>query len=695
MIFIGLICTITVCTTIVKVNVKADENLSSIIIDNKIYKDILENTFNKDLSVNEKKLSTKMLSLTQNQNVMNINEITNTVNNMQELNQADDTFKINDSISEMQVYVYISIYESGSFSSVEPYIAKMISIDDNYGLAAAWVKVDNLLRIAKLSDVRHIEEVFPPFTNTGSHNSEGDAIHGADNVRNTFGAHGEGVKVGVISDGVDSMNTAVASGDLPSNVTVLRNDQGGEEGTAMMEIVYDLAPEAKLYFHDCGSNVIEFNNAIDALVSAGCDIICDDIGWLTEPFFEDGIIAEHITNLLLTNDIVYTTSAGNSATRHYQGQYNDNGNGFHDFSEGTSDYKSLYMQIPNGSEFLGILQWNDLFGESSNDYDLILVNNATGDILERSEITQDGTGDPIEYVYYKNETGAEIIAEVFILKYNALGSEMLEMFLYNRNTSTVIFQDNLNSIDSIFGHAAVPNVITCGAVHPNNPNDIAYYSSLGPVTMITEARPKPDICGLAGVEVTGSGGFPSPFYGTSAAAPHIAAIVAILESRFPDYSPNEIKQLLFNNSVDLGDSQFDNIYGWGRADAMKSASSILYVHYNSMGGTQINSQLVSNGSGLQEPADPSRDECEFAGWYKDSGCSLSWDFANDTVTVDTTLHAGWNTKYDVNSDLIVNDLDVMECAKKYLTNDAKYDFDSNGVVNLFDLVKISTNLTSY
>jgi len=92
-----------------------------------------------------------------------------------------------------------------------------------------------------------------------------------------MGADGAGIKVGIISDGADSYLTAVSSGALPSNLTILSNKIGGDEGTAMLEIVHDLAPAAKLYFHDCGTSKLAFIYAIDALKHAGYNIICDDI----------------------------------------------------------------------------------------------------------------------------------------------------------------------------------------------------------------------------------------------------------------------------------------------------------------------------------------------------------------------------------------------------------------------------------
>ena len=85
--------------------------------------------------------------------------------------------------------------------------------------------------------------------NVGTVTSEGDRAHGADAARAKFRVTGTGVTVGVLSDGVDSLAASIASGDLPADTRVLPGQEGsGDEGTAMLEIVHDLAPNAHLVF---------------------------------------------------------------------------------------------------------------------------------------------------------------------------------------------------------------------------------------------------------------------------------------------------------------------------------------------------------------------------------------------------------------------------------------------------------------
>ncbi|MCL2655554.1 MAG: InlB B-repeat-containing protein [Coriobacteriia bacterium] len=66
------------------------------------------------------------------------------------------------------------------------------------------------------------------------------------------------------------------------------------------------------------------------------------------------------------------------------------------------------------------------------------------------------------------------------------------------------------------------------------------------------------------------------------------------------------------------------------------------VMFNSRGGSNVPTQLGITPDGkIIKPADPTRAGYIFTGWYKDPGCTVPWDFANDTVGANTVLYAGW------------------------------------------------------
>ena len=110
--------------------------------------------------------------------------------------------------------------------------------------------------------------------------SEGDTAHLADQARRRYRVDGSGIGIGVLSDGVDSLAERQASGDLPAAVTVLPDQEGeGDEGTAMLEIVHDLAPGARLFFATAFGGQAQFAANIEALCDAGADVIVDDIAY--------------------------------------------------------------------------------------------------------------------------------------------------------------------------------------------------------------------------------------------------------------------------------------------------------------------------------------------------------------------------------------------------------------------------------
>ncbi len=50
---------------------------------------------------------------------------------------------------------------------------------------------------------------------------------------------------------------------------------------------------------------------------------------------------------------------------------------------------------------------------------------------------------------------------------------------------------------------------------------------------------------------------------------------------------------------------------------------------------------VEAGSRISRPTDPEAESYVFTGWYKDAGCTVLWDFENDTIQTDLVLYAGW------------------------------------------------------
>jgi hypothetical protein len=529
------------------------------------------------LTESQKKLSTDLLQLIDQKLLPSTTDLQTQVNSMIKLNQIklfEGGNSLREQVSESSVYVYIFLFEGISTYSFDEYASVITDRDEKNHIAVAWIQVKNLENIASLNEVRSIRTVYPPINRTGSVNTEGDDLHRTSNVRSFYGEDGTGINVGIISDGVTTRSAAQSTGDLPSDGSGLNvlSAGSGDEGTAMLEIVHDMAPGANLFFHDAGMNTVAFNTAIDNLVAAGCDIICDDVGWITQPFFEDGTIASHVTSAINANDIIYISSCGNAGNSHYQGDYFPiTASTQHDFSLGGSSGFYLYLNLDPFENVIIVLQWNDQFGASGNDYDLLLFNLTTGNQVTQSWAVQDGDDDPLEVFSYTAPAGNSDDYAIVVDNFQgAAQTRNLEVFIYPGSGAS-IYTNNINPSDAIFGHPAVDEAVSVAAADWATPTVVESFSSNGPSTISfpsSTLRQTPKITGVDGVSVTGAGGFPSSFFGTSAAAPHIAGILAQAWSYDLGQAGDDVRQLLYDFAIDIGAGNFDYVYGYGRADAL-------------------------------------------------------------------------------------------------------------------------------
>ena len=384
--------------------------------------------------------------------------------------------------------------------------------------------------------------------------SEGDVAHRANSARRIHSVDGTGIGIGVISDGVRSLADRQATGDLPARVTVLPGQAGrGDEGTALLEIVHDLAPGAELYFATGFGGQAQMAKNIEALCEAGANVIVDDIGYTIEAAFQDDIVAQGV-NAAVADGCDFFTAGGNDGNL----TYGTTGVWEGDYAAGTSlivDGETLGVRHDfgggveanevSGSAFSGVraivLQWADPLGASANDYDLFLVNE-DGDVIASSTDTQDGTQDPIESIRS-------------FFDYSGLSLVVVKVSGSDRYLRVHAFDGRLEiaTAGNLYGHSAAENAVSVAMVDVrtaagsgnvfNGTESVRANNSDGPRriffqpdgTAITAGNfsstggsllQKPDLTAASCV-TTATPGF-STFCGTSAAAPHAAAIGALM-----------------------------------------------------------------------------------------------------------------------------------------------------------------------
>jgi hypothetical protein len=502
--------------------------------------------------------------------------------------------------------------------------------------------------IAAIPEVTTVHPNYQPHLNTGSVYDQADASINADLARLSFDVDGSGVAVGVLSDSFnDTLGGSVSgtgcssvltgsspqlSGDLPAAVVVLDNgpeaEIGQDEGAALAEVVHDLAPGARLLFHSATRSPASMAEGISELRGCGADVILDDIGYFSEPMFQDGIIAQ-AAQAAVNSGVSYLSSAGNEATFGVDEFYLDanpaidtttpSGDDFHDFGAGD---RFATITVPPGCGVGLVLQWNEPFDGTlgpgaSSDLDLYLCTEPSASACIFSSSTSQGcgfgpgvsAGDPLEVVGVVNN-GA-VAAPIHVAVEHHCGSEAIRfriaVFALEPGCNlpgAYGFETTIFNKSPIYGHAAAAGVAAVGAAFygeidtggnvtlPYGVINVEPFSALGgnlpfyfdgsgsPLPNAPELRFKPQIVAPDGSNTSfffsdidyDPDSYPN-FLGTSAAVGHAGAVAALLRDRNYDLSPARLVDLLMDTATDIEAAGVDTRSGAGLVDAFAAVSA--------------------------------------------------------------------------------------------------------------------------
>ncbi|TWP47323.1 S8 family serine peptidase [Lentzea tibetensis] len=439
--------------------------------------------------------------------------------------------------------------------------------------------------------------------------NEGDRTHAADTARQTHHVTGVGTKLCALSDGIASLAVSQAAGELPAVDVVPGQEGSGDEGTAMLEILHDVAPNAELGFATAFNGDASFADNIKKLrFQLGCDVIVDDVLYFNESPFQDGIIAAAV-DAVAADGAVYFSSAGNEGnvvdgtSGHWEGQFVDSGVGVGKFAGTAHDFdpnpgmKQVLNPLSSYSGNVPVtLFWNDPADQSFNDYDLYLVNQQ-GNVAAFSQNTQDGTQDPYELLRTPASSAGTRLA---VVKFRGDDKYIALSALRGRFADSTDGLKKYATPGVTRGHSAAKGAVSVAAapagqalgfdLHPGDPANpkgpfpgvydatqkLERFSSDGPRKVFFKAdgtpeeqvRQKPDITAADGV-TTSVSGF-SPFFGTSAAAPNAAAIAGLILSGNPTLKPAEVREALSTTALDIVESGVDGRSGAGIVMADKA-----------------------------------------------------------------------------------------------------------------------------
>jgi hypothetical protein len=541
-----------------------------------------------------------------------------------------------------------------------------------YRTVTAAAPASALDRLARQPGVEAVTEELTPMVNgsgaqtnapvcQGSVTSEGLTQLHADQVQNTLGDTGAGVKVGVLSDSFDRNTTAathaandVASGDLPgpgnpcgrsTPVQVLDDSAspaGEDEGRGMLQVVHDLAPDSSLAFATAFSGELNFANNIRALATAGAKVIADDVTYFDEPFFQDGPVAVAV-NDVTARGATYFSSAGNNNLIDSSGRniaswqtpsFRDSGfcpagvpayaQHCLDFDPGAGVDNTFGITVNPGSTLRVDLQWAQPWNGVTSDLDAYIVGTSI-----KSENANLSTQKPFEFLAGTNTGSTPITVNLAINRCDTTcdptnggdsGTPRLKFALV-QNGGGVSATEYPNSSGgdtvgpTIFGHNGAANAMSTAAVPYNNSNTVEPYSSRGPLTQYfgpvngtTPAAPispttldKPDIAATDCAATTFFGSLSGGvwrFCGTSEAAPHAAAVAALELSANPALSVAQVKAAQTSTAAPVG--SFDhNAAGAGLVNAFAAVSAVVPTDT-----TPPNSMITSGPSGFTRDATP-------------------------------------------------------------------------------------------
>jgi subtilase family protein len=457
-----------------------------------------------------------------------------------------------------------------------------------------WLPVSAIEAAAALAEV-HTMRAAMSRTRAGKITSQGDFAQGTSTLRTTFPTlTGSGVTVGILSDSYDcyavyaasgtprasGLNgyarngfladaaADAASGDLSSSVNVLKEapcaSYGapyllpfGDEGRAMLQVVHDVAPGARLAFHTASVTAADFASGITALAAAGAKVIADDVGYFDEPFFQDGIVAQAI-DAVAAQGVAYFSAAGNDGTLAYDNtapsfsipsaSAPNAGEMLLNFAPtGMTANPSLPLTIPAGlipGEFIALLvEWDQPYvtgapasGGATSRIDLCVTGvSGTDTIIEPNGTVTTG---PTPTCTGANATGMDPVQVLIIGNpANASGNSAQETLnvqiglasaspapgrikvAVQANGAPVTINSFYSPSPTLQGHPGAAGAAAVGAAHfqqtprcGTTPAVLASYSSQGGSPILFDAtgarlatavvRPKPDFVGPDGVNNT-------------------------------------------------------------------------------------------------------------------------------------------------------------------------------------------------
>lgn len=223
-------------------------------------------------------------------------------------------------------------------------------------------------------------------------------------------------------------------------------------------------------------------------------------------------------------------------------------------------------------------------------------------------------------------------AKVVNISYDIVGSSTIENAAQQFRAQGGIVVGASGNSGSLRSNAAQAGIVFVGAT--DSSDNRASFSSYG--NYVDLAAP-----GVS-ISTTAKGGGYTGFSGTSAAAPVVSGIVALMRAANPGLGASQIESILATTAVDRGTAGYDTQYGWGRIDAAAAVAAANAASVTDTTAPSVSFTAPANGatvSGLQTVAVSASDnvavtrvELRVNGTVLATETVAPWQFVWDTAS---------------------------------------------------------------
>ncbi|MEI7554252.1 S8 family serine peptidase [Candidatus Chlorohelix sp.] len=409
--------------------------------------------------------------------------------------------------------------------------------------------------LGSLSAVRDLKVILQPPTADIFVPQEGLKATGAE-VWQQAGYNGNGVRVGIIDSGFAGFRNYFGNGLPPRNQVTFKSfiygdgEGSGKHGVAVSEIISSYAPEAPLYLAAIEDEV-GFARAVNWLMENQVQIIQVSLAWGgLWPTDGSSLLSSKLTEARNAGALP-VVSAGNYGRAHYSGNFKADSNGFNRFGN-TEGAITLKFTATSDNCWVS-LRWDENWDAPTTNLDLyILDENKQPKGSSRNLQGEGSNKPPVELAPFLAAPNQNYYIQV---RNAGKGGEGVRFNLYAYNASF----EEYDPSGSLATPGDAKGAITVGAISWRD-NALESYSSRGPTQ---DGRKKPEMVAPTGVTLR-SIGQNQVFSGTSAAAPQVAGIAAVILSAAPTLNANQLETYLHRN-IQPFKSEDPNAIGWGEA----------------------------------------------------------------------------------------------------------------------------------